>query len=81
MTEDLPKDHDPRNVHMGINFHLVPERRVVVVAAEKVSDDFHARFSARGRSYLYRIVNRPARLSPHLGRPELFPSTDRRTAC
>jgi tRNA pseudouridine38-40 synthase len=31
--------------------------------AEAVEDDFHARFSARGKTYLYRIVNAPV-ISP-----------------
>ena len=34
---------------------------VAVLSAEKVPDDFDARFSARKRHYLYRIVNRRAR--------------------
>ena len=29
-----------------------------VISAEQVSEDFQARFSARGRRYLYRILNR-----------------------
>ena len=36
------------------------EAPVSVVAAEKVSDEFHARFSAQGRGYIYRILNRRA---------------------
>jgi tRNA pseudouridine38-40 synthase len=31
---------------------------VAVIKTEKVSDDFHARFSAKGRGYIYRILNR-----------------------
>jgi tRNA pseudouridine38-40 synthase len=31
---------------------------IAVVAAEQVPEDFHARFSARSRSYRYRIFNR-----------------------
>jgi tRNA pseudouridine38-40 synthase len=34
------------------------QRGVVVLAAEPVADDFHARFSAIGRRYRYRILNR-----------------------
>jgi tRNA pseudouridine38-40 synthase len=36
---------------------------VAVLAAEKVADDFSARFSAVKRHYLYRIVNRRAELA------------------
>ena len=31
---------------------------VAVISAEKVGEDFHARFSAKGRGYIYRILNR-----------------------
>jgi tRNA pseudouridine38-40 synthase len=31
---------------------------VAVITAEEADDDFHARFSARGRSYVYRIWRR-----------------------
>jgi tRNA pseudouridine38-40 synthase len=40
----------------ALNSRLPDE--VAVVAAEQVPDDFHARFSARSRSYRYRIFNR-----------------------
>jgi tRNA pseudouridine38-40 synthase len=33
------------------------ERDVRVIEAEEVSDDFHARYSARGKTYVYRIFN------------------------
>ncbi len=33
---------------------------VVVLNVEKVPDDFHARFSATGRGYIYRLLNRRA---------------------
>lgn len=34
------------------------EAPVAVWRTEKVDDDFHARFSAKGRGYVYRILNR-----------------------
>ena len=43
----------------ALNFHLKP-RPVAVLAAEAVGDDFHARFSAVGRRYRYRILSRRA---------------------
>jgi tRNA pseudouridine38-40 synthase len=46
-------------VRNAINAHLVPEP-IAVVEAQIADDDFHARFSATGRAYLYRILNRPA---------------------
>ena len=60
---DLPKEYPPFSIQQGINFHLGEETRISVLKAEPVSDDFHARFSATGRRYLYRIINRSARLS------------------
>lgn len=41
---------------LGANTHLV--EGVSVVWARRLGDDFHARFSARGRHYRYRILNR-----------------------
>jgi tRNA pseudouridine38-40 synthase len=40
---------------------------VAILACEIVPDDWHARFSCIGRSYLYRIVNRRAPLTLDLG--------------
>lgn len=36
---------------------------VRILRVEEVSDDFHARFSAKGKTYLYRVVNAPV-ISP-----------------
>jgi tRNA pseudouridine38-40 synthase len=49
----------PQVVRDAINAHLVPEP-IAVVEAQVAPDDFHARFSAIGRRYLYRILNRRA---------------------
>jgi tRNA pseudouridine38-40 synthase len=46
-------------VRDALNFHLKPNP-VTVVEAQVAAPDFHARFSAKGRSYLYRILNRRA---------------------
>jgi tRNA pseudouridine38-40 synthase len=56
---DLEGAHRPDTIRDALNFHLRPNP-VAVVAVEPVADDFHARFSATGRRYLYRIVNRRA---------------------
>lgn len=56
---DLPKDYGAETVRAALNYHMSP-KPVAVVEAELVGDDFHARFSATGRSYLYRILNRRA---------------------
>jgi len=56
---DLERDWKPEVVRNALNAHLVPEP-IAVIAASLASGDFHARFSATGRRYLYRIVNRAA---------------------
>lgn len=59
---DLPKDYPAETVQHALNFHI-KSPQIVVTNAQRVGDDFHARFSAIGRKYLYRIVNRPAPLA------------------
>lgn len=54
---DLGKDFSADTVRDALNHHLRP-LPAAVLSAEAVAPDFHARFSATGRSYLYRIVNR-----------------------
>ncbi|MBI4183581.1 MAG: tRNA pseudouridine(38-40) synthase TruA [Proteobacteria bacterium] len=54
---DLVRDFPPDTVRAALNFHLKP-RLVVVLVAEVAPPEFHARFSARERVYLYRILNR-----------------------
>ena len=43
----------------GVNA-LLPDS-VAVLWSHEVPDDFHARFSARGRTYRYELLNRPVR--------------------
>jgi tRNA pseudouridine38-40 synthase len=59
---DLERPRDPEEIRDAVNFHLKPARIAVLEAAEAPAD-FHARFSATGRRYLYRIVNRRAPLA------------------
>ncbi len=56
---DLTKDWDPFRLTGAINAHLRP-LPVSVVACALVPDDFHARFSATERRYLFRLVSRRA---------------------
>jgi tRNA pseudouridine38-40 synthase len=56
---DLAKETDADTVQGAVNFHVRPHR-VVVREAVAVPDDFHARFSAKSRSYRYQIINRKA---------------------
>jgi tRNA pseudouridine38-40 synthase len=54
-------------VRDALNHHLRPAP-VAILSAQAVGADFHARFSARARHYLYRIVNRRAPLTLDAGR-------------
>ena len=56
---DLERDWPAETVANALNAHLVREA-VSVLDAVVVSDDWHARFSANERRYLYRILNRRA---------------------
>jgi tRNA pseudouridine38-40 synthase len=57
---DLEKDWPAGTVMNALNAHLVKEA-VAVLDSTAVADDWHARFSATGRRYLFRILNRPGR--------------------
>ncbi len=57
----LGREIEADKLRAAINGNLPPDLRVT--RAEAVEDDFHARFSARGKTYLYRIVNAPV-ISP-----------------
>ena len=56
---DLDKDQEPETVMRAMNFYLT-NKPVAVLNCEKVSDDFHARFSCVARHYKYIVVNRNA---------------------
>src|SRR5690606_13315406 len=64
---DLSKEASTDTVRDALNAHLRPAP-VAVLEAARVGDDFHARFSAIERRYLYRIVNRRAPLTLDAGR-------------
>ena len=56
---DLAKDWQPFRLPEALNWHLKPAP-VAVTAAAGVPPDFHARFSARERRYLFRLIARRA---------------------
>ena len=58
---DLARDWAPFRLAAALNAHLRPAP-VAVVAAARVADDFHARFSATERRYVYLLVARTAPL-------------------
>lgn len=54
---DLETALTPFRLMGAINAHLRP-KPIAITACEEVAEDWHARFSCTGRSYVYRIVNR-----------------------
>lgn len=56
---DMTKDWDPFRLSEALNFHLKPNP-IAILEVARVSDDFHARFSAIERQYLFRLVARRA---------------------
>ncbi len=56
---DLDREATPERLAGALNAHLRP-LPVVVLEARRVPASFHARFSASGRQYVYRILNRRA---------------------
>ncbi|NOT40776.1 MAG: tRNA pseudouridine(38-40) synthase TruA [Alphaproteobacteria bacterium] len=64
---DIAKAFAPDKLRDALNAHLRPHP-VAVILAEEARDDFHARFDATARHYLYRIVNRRAPLTFDAGK-------------
>ena len=58
VSVDVDGGPPPERIAQAVNTRLPDE--IAVVAAQEVPADFHARFSARSRSYRYRIFQRPA---------------------
>lgn len=56
---DLAKNWDPFRLSEALNWHLKPHP-VAILKAAPVPDDFHARFSAVERRYLFRLLSRRA---------------------
>jgi tRNA pseudouridine38-40 synthase len=56
---DMARDWDPFRLGEALNYHLKPDP-VAIVAVAPVADDWHARFSALERQYLFRILMRRA---------------------
>lgn len=59
---DIDKPTKAYVVRNALNAHM-QGHPVSVLAAEEVSADFHARFSAIERQYIYTLINRPAPLT------------------
>ncbi len=63
---DLEKDFAAEKVRDALNHFLRPAP-VAVIGAEVAAPDFHARFSAKARHYLYRVACRRAPLALERG--------------
>lgn len=64
---DMARDWDPFRLSEALNFHLKP-LPVAILRAVRVEDDFHARFSATERRYLFRLQARRAPVTHDRGR-------------
>lgn len=56
---DLARDWDPFRLSEALNYHLKPEP-VSILQIARVPADWHARFSATERRYLFRLLSRRA---------------------
>lgn len=61
----MNREFKPERLRAAVNGNSW--RDVRVIDASVVDDDFHARFSAKGKTYLYRVVNAPV-MSPFWAR-------------
>lgn len=56
---DMERDWEPFRLSEALNYHLKPAP-VAIRACARVDDDWHARFSAVERRYLFRVLERRA---------------------
>lgn len=54
---DMERDWEPFRLSEALNYHLKPQP-VAIVGCARVADDFHARFGALERQYLFRVIAR-----------------------
>ncbi|MGR3762013.1 tRNA pseudouridine(38-40) synthase TruA [Roseobacteraceae bacterium NS-SX3] len=64
---DMEKEWDPFRLSEALNYHLKPDP-VAIVDCARVAEDWHARFSAVERQYLFRILIRRAPATHDKGR-------------
>ena len=64
---DLGKDLGVDKVRDALNYHL-GDHPISILDAKRVDEDFNARFDAVERQYLYRMIDRRARLALDIGR-------------
>ncbi len=54
---DLEEEWDCCKIRDALNFHLKPDP-IAILSAKRVDNNFDARFDAKQRHYIYRIINR-----------------------
>ena len=59
---DLNMEWDVQKVREALNYHLKPDP-ISILSVEAVDNDFDARFDAKERHYIYRIINRRSPLA------------------
>ena len=64
---DMDKHWEPFRLSEALNYHLKP-RPVAITACAEVNPDWHARFSATERRYLFRVLMRRAPATSEAGR-------------
>lgn len=64
---DLSKNKDEKEVLRALN-HYLRDKKISIISCKKTDNNFHARFSAKSRSYKYIILNResPPSIEKHL---------------
>jgi len=71
---NIPTTRNDDQILKGINFFLnVRKEEVVLKKLEKVDNNFHARFSCKGREYKYYIYNSPTKSPIFTGRMHHVP--------
>ncbi len=63
---DLARDWEPFRLSEALNYHLKPDQ-VAILACARVADNWHARFDAVERQYLFRLIVRRAPLTLEAG--------------
>ncbi len=59
---EVVRDTNPNEILSALN-HFLRNSRIAILNCEDVDDTFHARFSAKSRSYVYTIMNRRMHLT------------------
>lgn len=59
---DTNRKIEPKKIYLAINFLLKKSGNdISILSSTETSKDFHSRFSAKKRTYLYKILNRKSR--------------------